>query len=60
MNKKLSVDEILQMNQDYQFFTWTPQKSSLERIAVAGGKGCYFWDFDGNKYLCLLYTSRCV
>ena len=42
MNKKLSVDEILQMNQDYQFFTWTPQKSSLERIAVAGGKGCYF------------------
>ena len=51
MNKKLSVDEILQMNQDYQFFTWTPQKSSLERIAVAGGKGCYFWDFAGNKYL---------
>jgi taurine--2-oxoglutarate transaminase len=51
MSQKLSVDEILKMNQDYQFFTWTPQKSSLERIVVAGGKGCYFWDFDGKEYL---------
>jgi taurine--2-oxoglutarate transaminase len=51
MKQKLSVGEVLKMNQDFQFFTWTPQKSSLERIAVAGGKGCYFWDFDGKKYL---------
>ena len=51
MGMNYSRDEILQMNQDYQFFTWTPQKGSLERMVITGGKGCYFWDTEGNKYL---------
>ena len=51
MGMNYSRDEILQMNQDYQFFTWTPQKGSLERMVVTGGEGCYFWDTEGKKYL---------
>ena len=33
----------------YNFYVWASQKSA-KPLAVAGAKGCYFWDFEGNKY----------
>ncbi|NLY38126.1 MAG: aminotransferase class III-fold pyridoxal phosphate-dependent enzyme [Firmicutes bacterium] len=33
----------------YNFYVWAIQKSA-KPLAVAGAKGCYFWDFEGNKY----------
>lgn len=46
-----TAEEILEMSKNYNFYTWSPQKSALERIVVKGGKGCYFYDYDGNEYL---------
>lgn len=45
------AQEILEMSKQYNFYTWASQKTALERIVVKGGEGCYFEDYDGNKYL---------
>jgi len=34
----------------YVLHSWSVQ-NALDPIAVAGGEGRYFWDFDGNRYL---------
>ena len=51
MKRPDSTQEILEMSREYNFYTWAPQKSAMERIAVKTGEGCYFEDYDGNKYL---------
>ena len=43
--------EVLEMSKNYNFYTWSPQKTALEHIAVKSGEGCYFYDYEGNKYL---------
>src|SRR5947209_13104327 len=30
--------------------SWSVQ-GALDPIAVAGGEGCWFWDYDGKRYL---------
>jgi taurine--2-oxoglutarate transaminase len=35
---------------EYVLHSWSVQ-SQLDPIAVAGGEGRYFWDFDGKRYL---------
>ena len=42
-------EEVLELAGKYVFYTWTPQKK-IEHIAVKKTEGCYFWDYDGNKY----------
>jgi taurine--2-oxoglutarate transaminase len=32
------------------FHSWSAQKA-LNPIVIAGGQGCYVWDFDGKRYL---------
>src|SRR5881398_4079607 len=34
----------------YVLHSWSVQ-SQISPLAVAGGEGRYFWDFDGNRYL---------
>jgi taurine--2-oxoglutarate transaminase len=34
----------------YVLHSWSVQ-NALDPIAVAGGEGRYFWDYDGNRYL---------
>jgi len=34
----------------YVLHSWSIQ-DALDPIPVAGGDGCYFWDFDGKRYL---------
>src|SRR6478736_3695884 len=35
---------------NYLISSWSVQ-GALDPMAVAGAEGCYFWDYDGNRYL---------
>ncbi len=35
---------------EYVLHSWSVQ-NALDPIAVAGGEGCWFWDYDGKRYL---------
>ena len=37
-------------DRDYVIHSWSVQ-SAFNPLAVAGGEGRYFWDYDGNRYL---------
>src|SRR5262249_56772712 len=32
------------------FHSWSAQRA-LNPLVIAGGQGCYVWDYDGNRYL---------
>lgn len=42
--------EVFNLDRKYVFHSWSAQ-SQISPMPVAGGKGSYFWDFDGKKYL---------
>lgn len=42
--------EVFDLDRKYVFHSWSAQ-AQISPLPVAGGKGSYFWDFDGNKYL---------
>ena len=46
----MEQDEMIKMNKDYTLFTWMAQEKA-NPVAVAGAKGCYYWDVAGKKYL---------
>lgn len=48
--KGLSAAEIKHLNKEYTLFSWSAQ-GGLDPIAAVGGKGAWFWDADGNRYL---------
>lgn len=41
--------DISEISKKYNFFTWTPQ-NEVEPIAIKETDGCYFTDYDGNRY----------
>ncbi|RLC80033.1 MAG: aspartate aminotransferase family protein, partial [Chloroflexi bacterium] len=45
-----SAEEIVQENLEYTFFSWSVQ-AEVNPIPVVGGKGSYFWDANGKRYL---------
>jgi taurine--2-oxoglutarate transaminase len=47
---KLTAQEIIQMNREYTFFSWSIQ-SQTNPIPVEKAEGVYFWDSDGKQYL---------
>ncbi len=47
---KLSSQEIVQMNREYTFFSWSVQ-GQVNPIPVEKADGVYFWDTDGKRYL---------
>jgi taurine--2-oxoglutarate transaminase len=47
---KLTAKEIVELNKEYTFFSWSAQ-GSLNPIAVDRAEGPYFWDVDGKRYL---------
>lgn len=47
---KLSSQEIVQMNREYTFFSWSIQ-GQTNPIPVEKAEGIYFWDVDGKKYI---------
>jgi taurine--2-oxoglutarate transaminase len=46
---KLSSQEIVQMNREYTFFSWSVQ-GQVNPIPVERAEGIFFWDTDGKRY----------
>ncbi|MCR4405346.1 MAG: aminotransferase class III-fold pyridoxal phosphate-dependent enzyme [Anaerolineae bacterium] len=47
---KLSAAEIVALNREYVFFSWSVQ-AAVNPIPVERAKGVYFWDVDGKRYI---------
>jgi taurine--2-oxoglutarate transaminase len=47
---KLTSQEIVQMNREYTFFSWSIQ-GQVNPIPVEKADGVYFWDTDGKRYI---------
>ena len=46
---KLSTDEILRLNREYTFFSWSAQ-GKINPIVIDHAEGVYFWTPDGKRY----------
>lgn len=42
--------EVYELDRNYVFHSWSAQ-AQISPMPIAGGKGSYFWDFDGKRYL---------
>jgi len=47
---RLTTDEILRLNREFTFFSWSAQ-SYINPIVIDRAEGVYFWDPDGKRYL---------
>ena len=47
---KLSTKEIVELNREYTFFSWSVQ-GQINPIPVERAEGVYFWDTDGKRYI---------
>jgi taurine--2-oxoglutarate transaminase len=47
---RLTTDEILRLNREYTFFSWSAQ-AKINPIAIDRAEGIYFWDPDGKRYI---------
>lgn len=46
----LSAQEIVSMNREYTFFSWSVQ-NAVNPIPMVKAEGIYFWDADGKRYI---------
>lgn len=46
----LTADEIVSMNREFTFFSWSVQ-SALSPIPMVRAEGVYFWDATGKRYI---------
>lgn len=49
-SQTLTSQEIVQLNRQYTFFSWSVQ-SAVNPIPVVRAEGVYFWDADGKRYI---------
>jgi taurine--2-oxoglutarate transaminase len=49
-SKSMTSQEIIQMNREYTFFSWSIQSATMP-IPMARAEGVYFWDTDGKRYI---------
>jgi len=56
---KLSTEQIVALTKQHSFFSWSAQGAVIP-IAMARGKGVYFWDTDGKRYFDLNSQLMCV
>jgi taurine--2-oxoglutarate transaminase len=47
---RLSTDEIVRLNREYTFFSWSAQ-GKVNPIVIDRAEGIYFWDPDGKRYI---------
>jgi taurine--2-oxoglutarate transaminase len=47
---RLTADEILRLNREYTFFSWSAQ-AKVNPIVIDRAEGIYFWDPDGKRYI---------
>jgi taurine--2-oxoglutarate transaminase len=50
VSPKLTAQEIVDLSSKYTFYSWSVQ-SAVAPIPMVTGKGVYFWDADGKRYL---------
>jgi taurine---2-oxoglutarate transaminase len=48
-NKPMTGDELVKLNKERVFFSWSVQKD-VKPIPIEGGQGVYYWDKNGKKY----------
>jgi taurine--2-oxoglutarate transaminase len=48
--RRLTADEILRLNREYTFFSWSAQ-ARINPIVMDRAEGVYFWDPDGKRYI---------
>lgn len=48
--KHLTAQEIVDLNREYTFFSWSNQ-GQVNPIPMVRAEGVYFWDADGKRYL---------
>jgi len=58
VSDKELAQAIAEKSHEYNFFSWSVQ-SKARPMALAGGKGCYFWDVEGNRYLDFISQLMC-
>ena len=46
----LTGAEMVELSRKFTFFSWSVQKD-VKAIPAVGGKGVYYWDADGKRYL---------
>ena len=46
----LTGEEVVELSRQHVFFSWSIQ-NTVKPIAVERGKGIYFWDLDGKRYM---------
>ncbi|MGI8871907.1 MAG: aminotransferase class III-fold pyridoxal phosphate-dependent enzyme [Candidatus Limnocylindria bacterium] len=49
-SSRLSTQEILRLNSEYTFFSWSAQ-AKVNPIVIDHGLGIHFWDPDGKRYI---------
>ncbi len=49
-NQAVDADRIRRDDRTHVFHSWSAQ-AHIEPIAVTGGRGSYFWDHEGHRYL---------
>jgi taurine--2-oxoglutarate transaminase len=47
---RLSTEEIIRLNREYTFFSWSAQ-AKVNPIVIDRAEGIYFWDPDGKRYI---------
>ena len=47
---QLTTKEIVDMNREYTFFSWSVQ-NAVSPIPMVKAEGVYFWDSDGKRYI---------
>src|SRR5690625_3680215 len=47
---EVTRDWVYEMDRKHVFHSWSAQ-AHISPLPIAGAKGSYFWDYDGNKYL---------
>jgi taurine--2-oxoglutarate transaminase len=49
VSKDLSAEEMVALNREYVFFSWSVQ-SGIDPIPAERAEGIFFWDVDGKRY----------
>ncbi len=47
---RAGVDEVVENDRRYVLHSWSNQ-STIAPLPIAGAEGCWFWDYDGKRYL---------
>src|SRR5687767_10679094 len=59
MTEAMSAEEMIARTKEHSFFSWSAQ-GAVNPIPMVKGKGVYFWDANGKRYLDLNSQLMCV